>query len=390
MMTFRTNWLMAAGLCTVLALPIVARSADVGQTISAIKAVGSEGKGNEAAGRAVATLSQESVEALPEILLGFDGASALAANYLRSAAETIADRELADGAKLPIGRLEQFVKDTKRDPRARRLAYELILKADLTAKERIIPGLLRDPSPEFRRDAVARLIGKAEKVEGKGAEKLYQDALSGATDEDQVKAIAKALKDLGQEVNLVDHFGFLTQWKIIGPFNNKEFVGFDEVYPPEKKLDLSAKLEGQLGEVSWGNISTDHEFGIVDIAKSVSPYKGAVMYLTTDFQAQSAGDVEFRFGTPNAWKLWVNGKLIFGRDEYHRGMAIDQYAVPAKLKKGKNVILLKLCQNEQEDSWAQRYQIQIRVCDASGIAIQPAKAVATANTKRVVSAGGAN
>ena len=54
-------------------------------------------------------------------------------------------------------------------------------------------------------------------------------------------------------------------------------------------------------------------------------------------------------------------------------MAIDQYRVPAKLKAGKNVILLKLCQNEQEDDWAQRYQIQIRVCDPSGVAVLPLK-----------------
>ena len=74
---------------------------------------------------------------------------------------------------------------------------------------------------------------------------------------------------------------------------------------------------------------------------------------------------------PNAWKLWLNGKYLFGRDEYHRGMAIDQYRVPAKLKAGKNVILLKLCQNEQDDDWAQRYQIQIRVCDPSGVAVLP-------------------
>ena len=69
----------------------------------------------------------------------------------------------------------------------------------------------------------------------------------------------------------------------------------------------------------------------------------------------------------------MNGEFLFGRDEYHRGMAIDQYRVPAKLKAGKNVILLKLCQNEQEDDWAQRYQIQIRVCDPSGVAVLPVK-----------------
>ena len=266
---------------------------------------------------------------------------------------------------------------------------QLLLRVDESAENRLIPDMLLDPNPEFRRDAVQRLLAQAgaKDLESKTAMSLYRKALSGATDEDQVKKISKALKGLGETVNLMEHFGFLTTWKIVGPFDNTEFVGFKKTYPPESKIDLAAKLEGQKGEVAWGDISTEHELGIVDIAKSVAPHKGAVMYLTTDFESMSARNVEFRFGTPNAWKLWVNGKLLFGRDEYHRGMAIDQYSVPAKLNAGKNVILLKLCQNEQEDDWAQRYQIQLRVCDSSGIAVRAIAAKAAKTDKRVANSG---
>lgn len=377
---------VAASLSTASAFPPPGTPA----LLRTIHSVGAEGKGNEAAREAVELLSASSVEKLPDILAGFDQASPLAANYLRAAVETIVDRQLADGKKIPAGQLEQIVKDGKRDPRARRLAYEVLLRVDKSAEERIIPGMLQDSNPEFRRDAVARLINQAEKNGlAKGdAIALNRKALSGATDEDQVKKIAKSLKDLGETVNLVEHFGFLTSWKIVGPFDNRDFIGFKKTYPPEEKIDLAAKLEGQKGEVTWGDISTEHEFGIVDIAKSIAPHKGAVMYLTTEFNAQSARDVQFRFGTPNAWKLWVNGKLLFGRDEYHRGMGIDQYSVPAKLKAGKNVILLKLCQNEQEDSWAQRYQIQLRVCDSSGIAVKAVAAIGKGRPGRKVAVTG--
>lgn len=377
---------VAASLGTVSAFP----PPETPSLLKTIHLVGAEGQGNEAARQAVELLSASPVEKLPDILAGFDKASPLAANYLRAAVETIVDRQLADGKKLPAQELEQIVKDGKRDPRARRLAYEVLLRVDKSAEDRIIPGMLQDSSPEFRRDAVARLIEQSDK---KGLAKgeaiaLNRKALSGATDEDQVKKISKSLKDLGETVNLVEHFGFLTHWKIVGPFDNREFIGFKKTYPPEEKIDLSAKLEGQKGEVVWGDISTEHEFGIVDIAKSVAPHKGAVMYLTTEFNAKAARDVEFRFGTPNAWKLWVNGRLLFGRDEYHRGMAIDQYSVPAKLKAGKNVILLKLCQNEQEDSWAQRYQIQLRICDSSGIAVKAVAAIGKGRSGRKVAATG--
>jgi len=364
-------------------------AADTDELISVIRSVKSEGQGNEAAGRAVAALSSGSVDVLPEILAGFDGASSLAANYLRAAAETIADRQSEDGKRLPARRLEQLVKDGTQDPRARRLAYELLLRADSSAEGRIIPGLLLDPSPEFRRDAVQRLIDQAGKEKGPTALTTYRTALSGATDEDQVKSITAALKELGETVNLVEHFGFLTEWKVIGPFDNRKLVGFDKVYAPETELKLDSELEGQEGKVAWGDISTKDDFGIIDIARSIAPHKGAVMYLTTNFQADRNRDVELRFGTPNAWKVWVNGKLLFGRDEYHRGMAIDQYAVPVRVKTGQNVILLKLCQNEQKDSWAQRYQIQMRVCDSSGIAVRSVAARAADTETRFVSTGDA-
>jgi hypothetical protein len=39
------------------------------------------------------------------------------------------------------------------------------------------------------------------------------------------------------------------------------------------------------------------------------------------------------------------------------------------LRRGKNAILIKVCQNEQTEDWAQRWQFQFRVCDASGTAI---------------------
>jgi hypothetical protein len=93
----------------------------------------------------------------------------------------------------------------------------------------------------------------------------------------------------------------------------------------------------------------------------------------TKFNSDKNQTVDLRLGTPNAWKLWVNGELLFAREEYHRGTKLDQYRVAAKLKAGENLILLKVCQNEQNDDWAQKYQFQLRGADPAGSAILPAK-----------------
>lgn len=63
---------------------------------------------------------------------------------------------------------------------------------------------------------------------------------------------------------------------------------------------------------------------------------------------------------------------IFGRDEYHRGMQMDQYKLRCHFKKGTNTILVKCCQNEQTETWTVEWQFQLRVCDAAGTAVREA------------------
>jgi len=358
-----------------------ADAAEPAGLISTIKSVDKKAKGNPEAGRAVAELSRAEPAVLLPVLAAFQDANPLAANYLRSVVETIVDRAIDNKKTLPRKPLESFITDRKNNPQARRLAFEILQRVDVTVVDRLIPGMLTDPSPLFRRDAVARLLDLAERLNKEGqqdlAGTLYKRALQGATDDDQVRAIAKPLQKMGEKLDLPRHFGFLTQWHIVGPFDNTGSKGFNVVYPPEKQVDLKAKLQGKLGPAGWKQYRTTDDFGILDIAKQISPYKGAVMYCTTVFTTKAPRSLQFRLGTPNAWKLWVNGRLVFANEEYHRGMKLDQYSVPVTLRAGSNSILLKICQNEQDQDWAQRYQFQIRTCNVSGIAVHSADSSAT-------------
>jgi len=365
--------LTASATLLLLTASVPANAAAPAELISAIKSVDKKGKGNRAAGQAVAELTGSEPAVLLPLLAAFRNANPLATNYLRSAAETIVDRSIAAKKKLPRKKLEAFITDRKNDPQARRLAFEIVERVDATVVDRLIPGMLTDPNPVFRRQAVARLLDLANRLQKENqqdlARSLYKRTLQGATDDDQVKTIAKLLRKMGEKVDLPRHFGFLTNWHIVGPFDNTGSKGFNVVYPPEKQVDLKAKLKGKLGPATWKSYKTKHDFGIVDIAKQISPYKGAVMYCSTVFESKTPRSIQFRLGTPNAWKLWINGRQVFANEEYHRGMKLDQYSVPVTLRAGSNTILLKICQNEQDQSWAQRYQFQVRTCDVSGIAV---------------------
>jgi len=356
--------LLAVALCT------AAQAADLSAIIKTIRAVGPEGQGNAAAAKAWQSLSKAEASALPQILIAMDGANPLAANWLRAAVDTIAARE----KKLPIDALQKFLADKSHTPRARRLAFELIRAADAKLAAKLIPGMINDPSVELRREAVAQVLD-AGKIANQPAiaVKEYRKALDAARDIDQIKAATKALRDLKQEVDLPRHFGFLMHWNVIGPFDNSERAGFAKVFPPETNVDLEATYDGKAGKVKWSSFVTADEYGMVDINKAYpgpgDGLKEVTAYAYTEYHAAAAGPVQLRLGCKNAWKIWLNGKLVFGRDEYHRGMRIDQYQLDVNLAKGRNKLLIKLCQNEQMQDWTKQWQFQLRVCDPTGTAI---------------------
>ena len=354
-----------------------AEAPDVSPLLATLRAVGPQGKGHQAASEAWAKLAKADARQLPAILTAMDGADPLAANWIRAAVDAIAERELAQGGKLPAADLEKFLKDTRHNPRARRLAYEWIARVDTSAPDRLIPQMLDDPSVELRRDAVARLLDEAARLKaadqadspsGK-ATAVYERALVAARDDDQIKLANDALKKAGRTFDLPRHFGFLMQWKLIGPFDNKDKKGFAVAYPPEEKIDLDATYTGSQGAAKWTDFATSEDYGSVDLNKALGKLKGSLVYATAEFQSRGDKPVELRIGTANAYKLWLNGKLIGQANVYHSNLKLDQYVSRAEMRAGRNVILLKICQNEQTEDWAADWQFQIRVCDATGTAI---------------------
>ncbi len=355
------------------------------QLIARLKAVSDKGLGHKEAVAAAAELSKSGPDQLVALLKGMNDAGPLARNWLRGAYETAAERAMAKPSSFPKGALIAFFQDHSNAPQVRRLAFESVAKVDPDFAAKTIPESLTDPSSEMRRDAVAFHIDRAKALLSKddkpGAQAAYELALTGAGDEDQLKLLSKELKDkFGREVDVIKQAGLVMDWYLLGPFDNKDKKGFDVAYPPESEFDLTktyeAAFEGKTNTLKWQKLTGANPDGKYEIAKLLAPHKGAITYAAHEFQSDREQPVEFRFATPNAWKLWLNGELLFGREEYHRGMFYDMYQVRGRLKPGRNVILMKVCQNEQKEEWAQDWTIQFRVCDLTGRALRPAGATA--------------
>src|SRR5262245_59590745 len=92
---------------------------EIQNELGAIKAVGSEGRGNVEASAGWKKLAASNMETLLPLLEGMDGANDFAVNWLRAAIETIVSRELSAGGELPVSELGNFLQDTRHHPRAR-------------------------------------------------------------------------------------------------------------------------------------------------------------------------------------------------------------------------------------------------------------------------------
>jgi hypothetical protein len=348
------------------------RAQDPAPLLAKIKAVGKEGKGNPEAAQAWQKLvAMDKVPFIPT-LAAFEGANPAALNMLRLAVDAMAERTRSKRISLPREELEKFVLDTKGHPRARRTAFEWLAREDMTAKNRLLPRFLDDPGQELRREAVdVLLVQPADKLlaaqQDAEAKAAYQKVLEKARDRDQLLAAAKNLEKLGDKVNLTEHFGFITNWMLAAPFENRKGVGYAASYPPDKGVDLKAAYKGQDDkEVRWEAVVANQPMGLLDIAKIKGNLKGAVAYAFTVVDSPKERPIEIRAGSNNAVRIYLNGKEIFGREEYHHGMQIDQHIGKGTLKAGRNEILVKVCQNEQTESWAQQWSIQLRVTDDLG------------------------
>jgi hypothetical protein len=343
------------------------------QSLEVLRQVGPHGQGSREAAAAWKTAAAADPEQLPDLLAAMDGAGPLARNWLRSAVGQVLDTARSKHQSLPVKALEAFLLDRRHDPQARRLAYELLVEADAGAPERFLPGMLDDPSPDLRRDAVARALDRGDQLRkaGKKDEALacFRQAFAAARDRAQLDEAAKRLRDLGEPVDLATHLGMVTDWHVIGPFPDRDQKGLDEVYPPEQQIDLSAAYDGKGGKVRWKEYTTKDPYGMVDLNAAVGDEPASVGYAVAEFTAARARDVEVRVGCYNAFKLWVNGEPVLDRRDAFAGLSLDHYTGKVRLRAGKNVLLMKVCREDPPPPVAKWWRFQLRICDDNGAAI---------------------
>ncbi len=338
--------------------------------IKAFTQVSAHGEGNIKAVEAMDWADQLRPNSIPSLLHAMNQANPVGDNWIRGAIAKII--HATDTLSFPRDQVKAFIEDKKNQGSSRRAAFEILHRSRPASAKTLLSCFLTDPEPSLRREAIDVILEDAENSPlKKQAILLFQKALKNARDVDQIQEASDALKSRGQEINLVTLLGFKTKWDILGPFDNTERKGFNKSYEPESEARHNNSYRGKNSQIQWTSFSSSDRLGLLDLNKHYGELKEVVAYAKTSFYSAKHQKVQFRLGSKNAWKIWVNQELLFARDEYHRGgTRVDQFLIDGELQKGENQILLKICQNEQTQPWTKNWEFCFRVTDSSGQVIE--------------------
>jgi putative membrane-bound dehydrogenase-like protein len=134
----------------------------------------------------------------------------------------------------------------------------------------------------------------------------------------------------------------LDSWYITGAFDGGEGgAGLDQVFPPEKEVDLKATYTGKAGKVSWRTVRPNEQ-GYYDLqAHYGGQSDNIISYLYREVESPADQEATILLGADDGVKLWLNGELAH-TNATHRAAAPEQDRVKVKLRRGSNRLLLKI------------------------------------------------
>jgi len=140
---------------------------------------------------------------------------------------------------------------------------------------------------------------------------------------------------------------YIRDWYIIGPFPNPgDNDNFDREFPPEKGGDLAATYRGADGtEIGWRRIGPDDTLPSrpVDMGALLNADSFVLGYATTNIISDRERDAYIFARADDTLTLWINGERVF-QEKLGELTGRPESRCKVHLRKGRNVLLAKVCQ----------------------------------------------
>ncbi len=181
------------------------------------------------------------------------------------------------------------------------------------------------------------------------AQKLLDSIMARMSDPNTARQAIDGLRAMPGAGDFSARLGAVREWLVVGPFPWKSADGFSVTFAGEPNVDTAAVYPVGGGQLAWKPVSSGDIAGLVNLAGELGMIDSAAAVAVTEIDSAKDEDITLRAGSDDGLKIWVNGEMVFEND-VDRGYATDSDVAPAKLKAGKNRLVVMISQ--RAGGWA--------------------------------------
>jgi len=276
-------------------------------------------------------------------------------NWIISATHRAVDQAIEQKDKIDAKTIAQILGEKSSPSVMRRLALDVM--------EKYQPGFRTDflkrsqDDPEFLREQIFEQINQALHLRGQQQEnecvRLLTDAYHRAGDGEQIATAFRLLNDPTIQPKLHLKLGVITKWNLIGPFPSEKEKGHETQYPVDlahasQPIELHKHTPVKFGDTTfdWTPVQVPHDGASLKFSLAFPGKSDSVSFAYTMFDVAADQQVEILASGGETLELWLNGEKIIDAPFYNQRPRMDRHRARAKLVKGTNAILAKVCTGE--------------------------------------------
>ncbi|MBN1398002.1 MAG: DUF3857 domain-containing protein [Bacteroidetes bacterium] len=146
--------------------------------------------------------------------------------------------------------------------------------------------------------------------------------------------------NLSKSKEYYDRMHAITDWMLLGAFDNTSACGYDAVFPPETEYNPTAVYSGKHGApASWFKIDFIRRDRWIDFTRYFA-YDDAIFYANSFIYSPIRQKVQIRVGTSGSLKFFLNDRLVLSAQDENNN-DLDTYIAATELQKGWNRVLIK-------------------------------------------------
>ena len=257
------------------------------------------------------------------------------------------------GDKSRAGALYQAVLEGRFDADTRRAALAGLERIALPDTRPVIEQYAKEPElAEAASRALVAVIAAQE--DGEQAQEELRALAAESPHETASAAALSVLSAKGSQTEeIVEQRGYITGWRVIGPFPAADLTAVQAQLEPAASKDPPATVGVNEEEFTWKEVTASGVPSLVDLTGVFGDTRQALAYAFVRIAQPQWQPADLWIRAPTECAAWLNGKLILERPA-EAGNGSREEQVRVVLQPGINRLLLRVLQDDGPWAYAVR------------------------------------